>query len=273
MAMQSPDRNLTPPLPSLARLSIGEGGTGTALLADSRSFRFLDLPPELRFAIYELLLASFTLIQPPRLPPIGTVLPIPMVTILPRPLFWPNILLANHEIHAEAIHVLYSGNTFQFEFPNDSSWSHCTSKFLKSIGPSNRALIRNAEFFFSFPHFSQGGYKLKFPRYIRSFAGMQRVDLIISTSQAFAHAREKRGDKDYLERTVRLLRRHLPMGCDLRWDISGGHKALEKVLDAAYGPGEYNTVHTETKKNMVRRIKFWKSRRIVSYEGYCAGEV
>ena len=114
---------------------------------DLRSpFRFMHLPPELRIAIYELLLLSCSMIQPPGLREGFRATPIPYIEfkLLPWPSLSITVLLLNRTIYAEAIPVLYSGNKFQLEFPTNSESSHCTNRFLKIIGVSNCRLIRTA---------------------------------------------------------------------------------------------------------------------------------
>lgn len=225
-------------------------------IIDVRStFRFMDLPPELRLIVYEMLLKANHIIQPPGFPKGPFALPRPYLGFLQRPSLSIEVLMVNRQIHAEAIQVLYGTNTFQLEFPNDSQWAHMTSIFLKHIGPSNRARICKAELFFAPIYDVDPDHKHIFPRRsIRSFSNMREVDLIVAKSQAFDNFRRNKGDKDYLRGTVELLRRHLPDNCRVRWDVSG-HIELESILKNIYGEGGYLTVETETKKMMVKRVK------------------
>lgn len=54
----------------------------------------------------------------------------------------PGLLQTCRQIHSEAAGVFYSGNTWQFLY--DEDW-HLFFRFLDTIGPINRALIKNLE--------------------------------------------------------------------------------------------------------------------------------
>jgi len=244
-------------------------------------FHFLDLPIELRLAIYEIVLTAPVLIQPPVTghhgPGEAGPSPIPYVELLPRPDFLINILLTCHQVCDEALPILYGGNTFQFQFPascSDSSWSHYTNRFFKQIGPSNCALLRSAEIFFNFPYFPTSRTSYKFPTSIRSLTNLVRASVIVGTSESFTELRLCNGDKYYIKRTVQMLRRRLPENCVLEWDITGGHPQLEKALEEVYGVDGYRRVETETKRKMVLRMKARREAYpTVYFPEYCKGVV
>ena len=239
------------------------------------SFRFLDLPIELRLAIFEIILTvpATAFIQPPVTGHHGVDLvnhfPRPCLEPLPRPDFPISLLLTCRRICTDALPILYGRNTFQFEFSSTSPWSHYTNKFLKQIGPSNCALLRSAEIFFNFPYFfSDRPYATpcKFPTSIRLFTGLVRASVIVGTSEQFTEFRRGRGDDGYIKRMVQMLRRSVPQNCMLEWDVTGGHPQLERALDEVYGVDGYRQVETETKRKMVLTIK----RRKESSFGYHA---
>lgn len=234
---------------------IDELNLATEGLAVASVFRFMDLPAELRLVIYEVLLKVNHMIQPPGFPRSKDSFSIPRLDFLPRPSLAIEILQVNRQIHAEAIEVLYGTNIFQFEFPNDSAWSHMTNIFLKRIGPSNRSRINKAGLFFAPIYYIIPNHKYKFPRRsIRSFSNVREVNLMVAKTEALDESCRRKGDKDYLRTTVESLRRHLPEGCMLRWDVSGNTE-LEGTLRGVYGEGGYLTVETETKKMMLNGVK------------------
>jgi hypothetical protein len=248
-------------------------------------FPLLDLPLELRLDIYEVIFTTPTMIQPPVTGHHGDgkpdgFWPTPRVDLLPRPHFTINILLTCHQIHAEAIGVLYGNNTFQLHFPANSIWSHYTCKFLKQIGPSNCALLKSAEIFFNFPHYYDFTFDVtstpcKFPkRPFSSFTGLQRANVIVATSDAFTEFRIQKGDGGYIKRVVRSLRHYLPEDCSLKWDVTGGHPLLEKALEELYGVGGYKCVETQTKRQMIARMESKRTRFLAAYPPrYCKGIV
>jgi hypothetical protein len=224
---------------------------------------FLELPPELRLEIYEAAFTTPDLIQPPVTGHHGDVqwgggVGYPPVKPLPRPHFPISLLRTCHQICAEALGVLYGCNTFQLHFPANSEWSHYTFKFLKQIGTSNCALLKSAEIFFHFPEYFTDdtlGHsrctRCNFPkRSVRSLTGLQRANVIVATSREFTLFRMEHGDSDYMRRMVFMLRRSLP-DCSLKWDVTGGFPQLEKALDEEYGLGCYQSVRTETKRQMI----------------------
>jgi len=245
------------------------------------SFRFLDLPIELRLDIFEIILTvpPTVLIQPPVTGHHGFDLaytpPTPYIERLPRPDFPINILLTCRQICTDALPILYGRNTFQFEFLSASPWSHYTNRFLKQIGPSNCALLRSAEIFFNFPHFFSDtvyGTPCKFPTSIRLLTGLMRASVIVGTSEKFTEFRRGRGDDGYIKRMVQMLRQSLPQNCMLEWDVTGGHPQLERALDEVYGVDGYRQVETETKRKMVLRMKRRRERHPITYHAeYCKG--
>jgi len=228
------------------------------------SFRFLDLPIELRLDIFEIIFTvpATALIQPPVTGHHGDetsgACPIPYIELLPRPDIPISLLLTCRQICTDALPILYGRNTFQFEFSSKSPRSHYTNKFLKQIGPSNCALLRSAEIFFNFPYFfSELPYATpcKFPTSIRLFTGLVRASVIVGTSDNFNEFRRSRGDDGYIKRMVQMLRQSVPQNCMLEWDVTGGHPQLERALDEVYGVDGYRQVETETKRKMVLTMK------------------
>jgi hypothetical protein len=153
--------------------------------------------------------------------------------------------------------------------------SHYTRRFLKQIGPSDCALIRSAEIFFNFPHYFSPDFRCKFPRpSIRSLTGLTQATIIVGISDAFTDVRLRKGDKDYIKRTVQLLIRHLPENCVLKWDVTGGHPQLQKVLEEVYGVRGYEQVETETKRKMVLWMKKRRELYPTTYPAeYCSGSI
>jgi hypothetical protein len=245
------------------------------------SFRFLDLPIELRLAIFEIIFTvpATVLIQPPVTghhgdDPAVTSTPIPYIELLPRPDIPINLLLTCRQICTDALPILYGRNTFQFEFSSKSPWSHYTNKFIKQIGPSNCALLRSAEIFFNFPYiFSDRPHATpcKFPTSIRLFTGLVRASVIVGTSEQFTEFRRSRGDDGYIRRMVRMLRQSVPQNCMLEWDVTGGHPQLERALDEVYGVDGYRQVETETKRKMLLKIKRTKESSFRYHAEYYKG--
>jgi hypothetical protein len=236
------------------------------------SFYFLELPPELRLEIYEAAFTTPSLIQPPVTGHHGDgdwSVSYPNVKLLPRPHFPISLLRTCHQICAEALGVLYGCNTFQLHFPANSDWSHYTFKFLKQIGTSNCAFLKSAEIFFHFPHHftavswnesRPGLTRCNFPkRAVRSLIGLKRANVIVATSKEFTLFRMKHGDGNYMRRMVFMLRHSLP-DCSLKWDVTGGFPQLEKALDEEYGLGCYQSVQSETKRQMILLREFGGER-------------
>jgi hypothetical protein len=218
----------------------------------SRPFRFFDLPFELRRCVYEHLLTSSVLVQPPQNTTRSAIIvDVPCPLILPRPVLSINILLANRSIHEEASRILYTVNTFHFQFPKKSAESHSTYKFLNAIGPSNCALITSAELFFNLYEPDIGTFPNE---HIRLLTGLSEADVIVGITRVLGRHRGAKVDGEYLHGMVRSLIRELPTDCLLKWDVSGMYEELEMALESVYGFGGYRKVETQTKKNMIFRL-------------------
>ncbi|KAF2196803.1 hypothetical protein GQ43DRAFT_444787 [Delitschia confertaspora ATCC 74209] len=94
-------------------------------------FRFLDLPPELRLKIYELVLISPTTID---------LDPSNCVTIAPRL----RLFLVSHRVHDEAFRVFYGQNTFRL-FPIHGRFYHTKKPLLVRLPAQYLAVVTTLE--------------------------------------------------------------------------------------------------------------------------------
>jgi hypothetical protein len=223
-------------------------------------FRFLDLPIELRFPVYQYLLTSSLIVQPPGdFPSRSTFLGYDITpSHLPRQRFDTSILLTSRQIYHEAIPYLYGGNKFRLQFPNHPD----CHRWLKAIGISNCALIKSMELFWKRPKaYALWPPPFRFPqKFFHRFKAMQCVDVIVAVEQKCIDIRISQGDNEYLARVVGQIKSHLPQSCLVRWDVDGSNPELQKALQMAFGGGGYETVTTETRKELIEMLKRGKEQ-------------
>lgn len=162
-----------------------------------KTFRFLDLPAELRNRIHELALTrsrNLRIItahfgQGPR---------------LNNTRIFPSILLANHQTHAEATPILYGDNTFGFLRPD------ALHLFLQTIGPAAIKHLRHVEVKMFWTH---SGEELELLKYAEKLQTLVVEDCYCSAKalakglRGLHEEREKDDEAEKVMQVVKVLSR------------------------------------------------------------------
>jgi len=144
------------------------------------TFRFLDLPPELRNKVYALVLSSPGPIVPSQRPPISSYVdgkPSEDPNLAPHSTL--ALLQANKQINDEAVGIYYRSNAFVFFYPIHSM------QFLETIGLKRRSFITNITLWYK-QAYKQGN--MSFFDFavlqLRNLAGLEKLEIILDEDTA-----------------------------------------------------------------------------------------